>query len=365
VQAYAVAGFFCCAKHFPGHGSTTTDSHTGLPKIDADRATLDRVGLPPFRSAIAAGVPAIMSAHIVVPALDATPDLPVTLSRPVLTDLLRTTLGFDGLVVTDDLEMGALKSIGEAEAGLRALQAGADFLLFRFDESAQLEGHRRMVDAVRSGSIATARLDRSVQRVLDAKRRFGVLDGRRDAPAPDLVANARTALDLARQSITLLRNRDVLPLRGRILAVSPTNADISVIEGQPTLGAALAAKRPDTVAQAITLHPSAAEIDRVVAAARTVDVIAVGTTDLFNYPEQVQLVRALAKDKPVAVVALRGPYDVLSVPEVPAYLCAYDGREPSIVAAVEVLLGERKPTGSLPADVPGVFKIGSGLRDFA
>jgi beta-N-acetylhexosaminidase len=365
VQAYAAAGFFCCAKHFPGHGSTTTDSHTGLPKIEVDRATLDRVEMPPFRAAIAAGVPAIMSAHIVVPALDATPELPVTLSRAVMTDLLRNTLGFDGLVVTDDLEMGALKSIGEAAAGLRALQAGADYLLFRFDESAQLEGHRLIADAARSGSLSSARLEQSVRRVVDAKRRFGILDGRRDQSAPDLAANARTALELARGATTLLRNRGVLPLRGRILAVSPTNADISFFEGQPTLGSVVAAKRADAVPQSLPLHPSGSEIDRVVSASRAADVVVVGTTNLFAYPEQVDLVKALTKEKPVAVVALRGPYDILSVPEIPAYLCAYDSREPSLTAAAEILLGERKPSGSLPAVIPGVFSIGAGMRDFA
>src|SRR5207247_3968292 len=150
---------FSRTKHSPGHRSTTTDSHTGLPKIEADRATLDRVELPPFRAAIAAGVPAIMSAHIVVPALDPTPELPVTLSKTVMTDLIRSTLGFQGIIVTDDLEMGALKNVGEAAAGLRAIQAGADYLLFRFDESAQLEGHRLIADAVRSGSVPSARLD--------------------------------------------------------------------------------------------------------------------------------------------------------------------------------------------------------------
>ena len=365
VQAYAAAGFFCCAKHFPGHGSTTTDSHTGLPKIEADRATLDRLELPPFRAAIAAGVPAIMSAHIVVPALDPTPDLPVTLSNAVMTDLVRTTLGFQGIVVTDDLEMGALKNIGEATAALRALQAGADYLLFRFDESAQLEGHRLITEAVRSGSLSTARLDQSVRRVVDAKQRYGVLAARRDQAGPDLAANARTALDLARGATTLLRNRGVLPLRGRILAVAPTNADISFFEGQPTLGSVIAAKRPDAVVQTIALHPSASEIDRVVTMSRAADVVVVGTTNLFAYPEQVTLVKALAKEKPVAVVALRGPYDIQSAPDVPAYLCAYDSREPSLTAAAEILLGERKPSGSLPAVVPGVFSIGAGMRDFA
>jgi beta-N-acetylhexosaminidase len=365
VQAYAAAGFFCCAKHFPGHGSTTTDSHTGLPKIEADRATLDRVELPPFRAAIAAGVPAIMSAHIVVPTLDATPELPVTLSKAVMTDVVRTTLGFQGIVVTDDLEMGALKNIGEATAGLRALQAGADYLLFRFDEGAQLEGHRLIADAVRSGSLPGARFEQSVRRVVDAKRRFGILDGRRDQSAPDLAANARTALELARGATTLLRNRGVLPLRGRILAVSPTNADISFFEGQATLGSVMSSKRPDAISLSLPLHPSAAEIDRVVSASRGADAVVVGTTNLFAYPEQVDLVKALAKEKPVAVVALRGPYDILSIPEIAAYVCAYDSREPSLIAVAEVLLGERKPSGSLPAVVPGVFTIGAGMRDFA
>jgi len=364
VQAYGAAGFIGCAKHFPGHGSTTTDSHTGLPQIDVDRATLDRVELPPFRAAIAAGVPAIMSAHIVVPALDPTPDLPVTLSKTVMTDLVRNTLGFQGIVVTDDLEMGALKNVGEAQAGLRALQAGADYLLFRFDDSAQREGHRLITDAVRSGSLSSERLDQSVRRIVDAKRRFGILERRRDQSAPDLAANARSALELARGATTLLRNRGVLPLRGRILAVSPTNADISSFEGQATLGSVIAAKRADAISQSLPLHPSAADIDRVVSASRAADVVAVGTTNLFAYPEQVALVRALVKEKPVAVVALRGPYDILSIPEVAAYLCAYDSREPSLTAAAEVLLGERKPLGSLPAVVPGVFSIGAGMRDF-
>jgi len=219
---------------------------------------------------------------------------------------------------------------------------------------------------VRSGSLSSARLDQSVRRIVDAKRRFGILDGRRDQSAPDLAANARTALELARGATTLLRNRGgALPLRGRILAVSPTNADISFFEGQPTLSSVIAAKRADAISQSLPLRPSAAEIDRVVNASRAADVVVVGTTNLFAYPEQVDLVKALAKDKPVAVVALRGPYDILSVPEIAAYVCAYDSREPSLTAAAEVLLGERKPSGSLPAVIPGVFNIGAGMRDFA
>jgi beta-N-acetylhexosaminidase len=365
VQAYATANFLCCVKHFPGHGSTTVDSHTGLPRIDADRATLDRVELAPFRAAIAVGAPAIMSAHIVVPALDPTPDLPVTLSRPVLIDLLRGTLGFAGVIVTDDLEMGALQSVGEAAAGLRALEAGADFLLFRFDESAQLEGHRRIVDAVRSGALPLERVEASARRIVNLKRSRSIYLGRRETPAPDLAAHAQASLELARDSITLLRNRSVLPIRGQLLVIAPANPDIAVLPDQPSLGAVLARKRPDAVVQTISLKPSASDIDRAVNAARRVDVVVIGTTDLFANTEQAQLVRALADERPVCVVSLRGPYDLMTVPNVPAYICAYDGREPSLVAVGEILLGERKPVGTLPVDIPGLFRLGAGMKDFA
>ncbi|TME27239.1 MAG: hypothetical protein E6I64_07090 [Chloroflexi bacterium] len=366
LRAYASANFLACAKHFPGHGSTTVDSHTGLPRIDADQATLDRVELAPFRAAIAARVPAIMSAHIVVPALDPTPDLPVTLSRRVLTDLLRGALGFDGVIVTDDLEMGALASVGEATAGLRAFQAGADFLLFRFDESAPVEAHRRIVDAVRSGTIASARLEESVRRVVNLKRAYSIYLGQRAAPPPDLEGNGRIALDLARDSITLLRNRGVLPLRGRTLVVAPANADVAVLPNQPGLSAVFARKRPDAVTQTVTLHPSAADIGRAVAAARGADAVVVATTDLFANNEQRQLVSELSREStPVVMVSLRGPYDIASQPDVAAYLCAYDGREPSLAAVTEVLLGERRPAGSLPVEIPGLYAIGAGMRDFA
>ena len=364
VQAYAAANFLCCVKHFPGHGSTTIDSHTGLPRIDADRATLDRIELAPFRAAIAVGVPAIMSAHIVVPALDPTPGLPVTLSKPVLTDLLRGTLGFGGVIVTDDLEMGALQSVGEAAAGLRALQAGADFLLFRFDESAQLEGHRRIADAVRAGALPLERLEASARRIVNLKRSRSIYLGRRETPAPDLAAHAQVSLDLARDSITLLRNRTVLPLRGRVLVIAPANPDVAVLPDQPALGTVIARKRSDAVTQTMSLKPNASDVDRAVSAARQSDVVVIGTTDLFANPEQAQLVRAVANERPVCMVSLRGPYDVMTVTDVPAYLCAYDGREPSLVAASEILVGERKPVGAVPVEIPGLFRIGAGMKDF-
>src|SRR5437879_4020730 len=182
-------------------------------------------------------------------------------------------MGFEGVIVTDDLEMGALATIGEATAGIRAIQAGADYLLFRYDESAPVEAHRRIVEAVRAGAMSTARLDESVRRIVTLKRAYSIYLGTRVAPPLDLEANGRVALDLARDSITLLRNRGVLPLRGRTLVVAPTNADVAVLPGQPGLSAVFARKRPDAVTHTVTLHPSAADIGRAVAAARGADAV--------------------------------------------------------------------------------------------
>jgi beta-N-acetylhexosaminidase len=359
VRVHTVSRLLSCAKHFPGHGSATVDSHTGLPELAHDRARLDRVELVPFRAAIDVSVPAIMTAHIRLPAVDPSA-VPATLSRVVLDGLLRKELGFQGLVVTDDLEMDALKEIGEARAGVRAVQAGADYLLFRFDEDAQREGHRLLVEAATSGELPVERLRASAERVLAAKARFGVLDG---APRPsvDADANARTALELARAGVTLLRNEGAIPLRGRLLVVSARNPDLAVIAGSPALGDVVKRKRADAEVRVVARRPTDAEIGEVVALARSADVVVFGSVDLAGNPEQVRLVRELRALRPLALVSLRSPYDVLAVPEVPAYLCVYHGREPGLQAAAEILLGELRPIGKLPVEIPGLFRLGAGL----
>ena len=362
IASYRAGRLLACAKHFPGHGATTTDSHTGLPEIDSDRKRLDAVELVPFKAAIAAGAPAIMSAHIVVPALDATPSLPVTLSKKVMTDLLRGELGFTGIVVSDDLEMGALASIGEARAGLGALEAGVDHLLFRFDESAQIEGHRLMVDAVKSGKISAARLDASVARLVGAKVAQGLYD-----PAPsdsvDRDANARTATDLARQSITLLKSNGVLPLRGKVLVLATGLIDISQVAGDSDIAAEMVALRPNT-----TGHRFARATDDFISAsvneARGYDAVVVGAADVGVNEDQRKLIDAVAQVKPTVVVSQRAPYDSLYVSGVSAFVCAYSGRVPTLRATIEILTGARKPTGRLPVEIPGRFPLGSGMKDF-
>lgn len=361
-QAFAGAGFLCCAKHFPGHGATTTDSHTGLPLLDVGRARLDSVELVPFKAAIASGIPAIMSAHIRIPALDPTPDLPVTLSPKVMTDIVRGQLGFTGLLVTDDLEMGALtQTRTESQAGYDAFAAGADYLLFRFDESAQIDAHAKLSAGMLSGALDPARVDASLRRILAVKERFGVLAGAAPTGIPGSDADRSTADELARASITVLRSGG-LPLRGRIFVVSPVAPDIALITDQPSLGQVLAQRLPNVSTQTITLSPIQVDIDRAVASARAADVVVMGAADLFSYPQQAALAKALQAVKPTVLVSLRSPYDIQSAPSVSGYVCAYTGREPTLRALADVLSGARAPTGTLPVDVPGVYRIGDGMK---
>lgn len=363
VRAYAAAGLLCCAKHFPGHGAATVDSHLALPIIDVDRARLDRVELPPFRAAIAAGVPAIMLAHLIVPALDPTPSLPASLSRRITTDLLRRELGFAGLAVTDDLEMGALASIGEAAAGERAIQAGADFVLFRFDEAAQRDGHRLISVAIRNGSLPD--FDVTLTRLLDAKLRYGILD-QPNVQAPDVTANAAVALDIARSSITLLNNDGkVLPLRGRVYVAATTTADLTPLPGDSDLATELERARPDVVGRKFGTTISESDIASALDEARSADVAVVGVADIGINADQLKLVSRLAAVKPTVLVSLRGPYDVSIAPNVAACVCAYSGRVPTLRALTEVLTGARKPVGSLPVTVSGRYPIGAGMRDFS
>ena len=359
VRAYADASLLCTVKHFPGHGSVSIDSHLDLPLSAAARARLDAVELAPFRAAIAAGAPAIMTAHIRVPALGAS-EVPATLSSAVLTDLLRTQLGFRGLIVTDDLEMGALAKMGgQAASGLGSLVAGADYLLFRFDEGAQLEAHRLIVEAAASGALQPARLEQATRHVLEAKQRWGVLEPAA-TPAFDLRSDRDEAQELARETITLLRAGG-LPLRERVLAVSFGSPDIAVAPEQPTLADVVGRLVPGAIVRNFA-SPDGATIQSVAQAARSADVVVTGTYDVLGDPLQRRLVDALQATRPTVVVALRAPYDITAFPDVAGYVCAYSGREPALIAAVDVMTGARPPQGRLPVEIPGLYPAGAGLR---
>lgn len=210
-----------CAKHFPGHGDTDQDSHSVLPVIRADRARLNRVELPPFREAVKDGVGTVMIAHLLVPALD--PVKPVTFSKKVVTALLREGMAFEGLIVSDALDMGALAGeYSQDEIAIRAVEAGMDILLHPVDARVTIDA---VVKAVEKGRLTEARIHESVGRIMAAKKRLGLFDtphhpplargddggasSRGDAkggrtPKIDYEKHRHTARELGRKAVALL-----------------------------------------------------------------------------------------------------------------------------------------------------------------
>jgi beta-N-acetylhexosaminidase len=374
ISAYQSAGVVAVGKHFPGHGDTDVDSHLALPVIDKSTGDLETFELIPFRAAIAAGVDAIMTAHIALPQI--TGDAPATLAPQALTTLLRQGMGFDGLIITDDLEMGAIvDSYGTAEAALRGFRAGADLLLFRFSAEQQRRAFGLLLDAVQREPAMAARLDESVRRIIRLKLRRGLF-----APAaPPLVIvgaadHQAAALAAAAAGITLVRNdARLLPLQPRpdeqLLVLAPDPDDLATVEvpvpNALMLGAAVARKHPSTTAMSYRLDPDEAQRADLAAAAEGSALVIIGTYDAQLYPGQRGLVEALlATGTPLVVVSLRLPYDLNHLPAVTTYLAAYDDRAPTLLALADALFGERAPTGYLPVPIGEQYPIGYGLREY-
>ena len=411
LKATQAEGVLAVAKHFPGHGDADVDSHRELPLIDHDLKRLEATELPPFKAAIAAGVDGIMTAHLLLPALDPDPKRSATLSPPVL-GYLRDTLGFSGLIVTDDLEMGAIvNDYGTAEAAKLAFQAGADLLLFRRTVSEQKKAHALLVDAVKKGEITPERLDASVKRILEAKARRGLLGAGGTAatgaaasasgdrsrpgapagtppPSAQPTGPAQVALDVARRSLTLVKNdAGTLPFKlpegapvcvvfprldavagVEVMAASPSAAPGTASgSGPQTLGDAVKAVWPSARLVPIGFRPSAEERDAAQACVRAARAVVLGSYNLSEYPAQAALLKALIpKDKPVAVVALRLPYDLAELDAAPALLAAYSVRPASLQATAEALFGKGPaPAGHLPVPVVPRWKLGHGLLDWS
>jgi beta-N-acetylhexosaminidase len=362
------------AKHFPGHGDTSEDSHLGLPRLDVTRERLESTELVPFRAAIAGGVDAVMSAHIAVPALD--PEaLPATVSAPLLTDTLRHELGFRGLIVTDAMDMlGLSKLFDPGEAAVRALEAGADVLLAPADCERAINA---VVAAVKTGRITRKRLDESVARVLEAKIRLGLtrrrtvnLEGISDVLASPEADEA--AQRVAERALTLVKNEgNLFPLRAPAVAcVAILTESRDSLHGR-TLTAELKRRAPNMAV--ITLDPTfpADDISRVAKdlgacpVAVLVPFVTVGAYKgtVALREEYTALVNTLTSGKtPVAIIAFGSPYLIRALPNVTAYMAAFSTTATSEEAVARALFGEIPISGHLPVTIPGIAKLGEGMQ---
>jgi beta-N-acetylhexosaminidase len=370
-------GALATAKHFPGHGDTSTDSHIDLPVIKADRERMERLELVPFRAAISAGVGSIMTGHLNVPAFEPDPAIPATLSTNILTDLLRKQLGFQGLVITDALDMGGITvRYAPGEAAVRAFLAGADALLMPPVPDA---AYQAVLAAVKSGRISRERLDASILRILQAKARLG-LDKNRLVDVPALnekfgkTAWQETAQEISDRGVTLLRNREnILPLDG----TKPTHAllvnlysDPEPYPGEdlePQLRArfdSLIALRADTkFAHADTLKlPPPDSYDIVVLAlfVRVSD----RKGDIDVPADQMPLINRIYKSgKPVVALGLGSPYLLERFPQADTWVSAFGISDVAQISMARALFGEIPIRGHLPVTIPGLdMKAGFGIE---
>lgn len=341
-------GLLTSAKHFPGHGDVQTDTHFSAPVIDQPRERIDSIELRPFRQAIHAGVDAIMSAHIILTAIDA--DNPATLSRKVMKDLLRGEMGFTGLTITDAMDMHAVAVRG-ADASVRdAITAGNDLVLLGHmgDQLGLMERMAALEDAE-----AIRRIEAAQRRVARTRPGFDVLGS---------AAHRDIARQIAEKAITLVKDDDgLLPLRpspdSRIVVITPepvnlTPADTSAFV-EIALADAVRGFHPRTDAYQLPHHGTEQDVLALVDAASDADVVIVGTVNASVQPIQVTLVNALhARGLNPIVIALRTPYDLVAFPTISTYLCAYNIRRPAVEAAARALFGAIIPTGILPCALP-------------
>ncbi|WP_442860955.1 glycoside hydrolase family 3 protein [Amycolatopsis sp. CA-230715] len=360
------------AKHFPGHGDAAEDSHTGLPVIKRSAEEWRKIDMPPFQAAVDAGIDVIMSAHITVPSLDPSGE-PATLSKPIMTGLLRDELHFDGVVVTDSLQMeGVRKLHPDAEVPVLALEAGVDQMLMPPDLTVAVKG---VVDAVHSGRLTEQRIDQSVTRILKLKYKRGILAKPfADEGAVDRTVGTRRNLEqvqkLTDRTTTLLRDdKKALPLRGNgpVLVAGWNNPAYPGYPSDPVTSLAKALG-PRAKALPTGASPAQAKIDEAVAAAKGAETVVVLTNGLRSSAPQRALVEALkAAGKPVVAVAVQEPYDP-GFADVPTWLATYDWRDVTMRSLAKVLTGQNKPLGKLPVNVPTgadpakvLFPFGHGL----
>ncbi|MBM3128778.1 MAG: beta-N-acetylhexosaminidase [Chloroflexi bacterium] len=345
IEAMQGAGMIAVGKHFPGHGDTAIDSHVALSSVPHDRARLDTVEFVPFRAAMRAKVAGIMSAHITFPAIDPTPGLAATLSPRVLTGLVRDEMQYDGLVMTDELTMGALATSGypAPKAAVAALQAGADVLLFQTGYAMHRETHAALVDAVKRGEIPESRVDDALRRVLRVKEQFGLTTADRRPLTTDRVGAPETkaiSRDVARQAVTLVRDD------AHLIPLTP-DAKLLVVE----TGAYGIGKRLGATTIQVKAQPTAGEIASAQSAAEGRAVI-VATSDVAKNRAQADLVNALLKTNArVIVVATRSPYDLLAFPGAPTYLAIYGANPPMLDALADVMIGKTPARGKLPVEL--------------
>ncbi len=409
IKGAHIGGMMTTAKHFPGHGDTATDSHLAMASVTGNAARLNSVELPPFEQAVHAGVDSVMVAHVTVPALDSDPNHVASTSPAIVTDLLKRKIGFQGLIVTDALDMNGLMRIysalpnPSAGAAVAAVKAGNDMILIPHDLDGALNG---VVQAVKSGEISQAQIDSSVLKILKYKASLGLNKARlvdlmqvgQLVGAPENIAMGQQIADAA---VTLVReNGQVMPLPMTKKGTNPNansytqvpetaNRVVVVLfsddvrsEMGRAFDRAFRLRIPEAHVILIDSNTAAAMSDQVLAAVQqaqkvVLPVYAVPTAGKAIRSATGEITNTVSLDEASAslmhrilqaagprsvVVAMGNPYVATDFPEVQNYLCTFSNATVSELSAVKALFGEIPIAGHLPVDIPGIADPGAGIN---
>lgn len=375
IEGVQSQGVIPTAKHFPGHGDTDIDSHLSLPVIKYDFARLDTVELTPFRSAINGGVNSIMSAHISFPKISADSTLPATMDRSVLNRILRDSLQFDGVVVSDGLDMRGISShFSPGEAVVKALKAGVDLMLLSPDELTALN---EIEKAVKSGKLSEQRINQSVRKLLNWKKQKGLFANREiDIDSLSAKINTRNnqliAEEISRKSLTLLKNEDdILPIRA---SEYPRIMVVSVSDGKSGHTGSLFVSQlrehhPNVNAYLLDQRTSNEDKLEMINKAQNVDLIIIGSFIYVKSGQKVQLdndqlpfIKKLIQNKPSVLTAFGNPYVVQDLPNTDVQLLAWSANGNQVESTVPALFGGSAITGKLPINIPGLYPINHGIE---
>jgi len=358
-------GVIATAKHFPGHGDTEIDTHVDIPTVPYDRERLERVEFYPFRKAVENGVDAIMTAHIHFSAID-DEKIPATLSYNILTKLLRNDMGFKGIIMTDCMEMNAIsKNFGIEKGSVMAIKAGADMIEISHHLDVQIRSVEAIKEAVLNGEIPEERINESVRRILEIKKKYGLFEN----PYPNLskakeVLNCKEYIEFARQvsekSVTLIRDRNkLIPLNvadKKIVSISPEPKMFmggiwEDVRKKYTLCEALR-KEFGGKSIIIPFNPESGRTKEIVEECEKADLVIIGVSNLNSNPGQLELVNKISHlGKDVIVILLRDPYDVLLLEGISTCVCVYEHTPLAIESVIKVLKGEVKCEGVLPVKI--------------
>ena len=361
VEGLQEAGVAATAKHFPGHGDTSGDSHHGLTTLPFDEERLRQVELPPFAEAIRAGVKLVMSAHIALPALTDGKAIPATVSPEIMRGLLRERLGFKGVSVSDAMDMGGITQAGTPGAmAVAAVKAGIDLVML-MDSDDKMEGvYTALMQAAQQGELPRHEIAASVERILALKEWVS----RQSQPGLEMVQceeHRALAYEVAASAVTLVRDEaGQLPLRlspdERMLAIVPQPADLTPADTSsydtPRLADGLRKFHAQVDEVVVSLNPGESEIAALVERSRDYAVTVVATINASNHPGQAALVAELVgAGNRVVAVALRLPYDIAAYPSAPTYVCTYSLQSPSLDALGSALFGQIPFKGQLPVRI--------------